>query len=127
MSEYVMGEAGKVSEKVTPMNPDELLNALATIEAFRGDGYRAGRASLLPLVKELWEALDNYGEHRLGCAKVYRSDRGECGCGLESMLDRATLVQKERGGEEVPGADVCCHGIAIDEYCDFCHGGKEKR
>jgi hypothetical protein len=36
----------------------------------------------------------------------------------------AALRPVERGEEGVPGADVCCHGIAIDEYCDFCHGGE---
>ena len=36
----------------------------------------------------------------------------------------AALSPQERGREGTPEADVCCHGIAIDEYCDFCHGGE---
>ena len=41
-----------------------------------------------PEKQELWNAIDNYGEHRRGCHKVYRSDRGECACGLDALLRR---------------------------------------
>ena len=46
------------------------------------------RRSPDPEKQELWNAIDNYGEHRRGCHKVYRSDRGECACGLDGLLCR---------------------------------------
>jgi len=47
-----------------------------------------GRRAPDPEKQELWNAIDNYGEHRRGCHKVYRSDRGECACGLDALLCR---------------------------------------
>ncbi len=54
-------------------------------------------SDLLALLREAGEALDNYGEHRMGCEKFHRSDRAVCGCGLDAVLARIDAKLKEAG------------------------------